>query len=192
MSFYEIVLLVHIAAVIVWLGSGFLVHLLAHRADKAQDVQRLQIVLADMSALANALFIPASLTVLAAGVVLVVDGPWGFDQLWVLIALGGFLATFLTGALVLGPTGEKIAAVIARDGGMSSDALARTRRLFAIARVDYVVLVVILMDMVLKPSADDLAPLLLMAAVLVGGSAYFLSQVRSASAQEPAGPILTA
>lgn len=129
---------------------------------------------------------------LAAGVVLVVDGPWGFDQLWVLIALGGFLATFLTGALVLGPAGEKIAAVIARDGGMSSDALARTRRLFAIARVDYVVLVVILMDMVLKPSADDLAPLLLMAAVLVGGSAYFLSQVRSASAQEPAGPILTA
>lgn len=192
MSFYEIVLFVHIAAVVVWLGSGFLVHLLAHRADKAQDVQRLQIVLADMSALANVLFIPASLTVLAAGVVLVVDGPWGFDQLWVLIALGGFLATFLTGALVLGPAGEKIAAVIARDGGMSPDALGHTRRLFAIARVDYVVLVVILMDMVLKPSADDPAALLLMAAVLVGGTAYFLSQARSASAQEPAGPILTA
>ena len=45
-----------------------------------------------------------------------IEGPWAFDQLWVLLGLAGFAATFLTGLLVIKPESERIAADLARDG----------------------------------------------------------------------------
>jgi uncharacterized membrane protein len=194
MSFYEIVLLVHIAAVVVWLGSGFLFHVLAFRAERARDDASLGLILREMGGLSNVLFIPASLVVLAAGVLLVLDGPWSFGNLWIVIALVGFAVGFVTGAAFLGPTGARVAAIMERDGGMSPAARLEAQRLVAIARIDYVVLVVILMAMVLKPTADDPAPLLLIGTVLVAGVGYFANQARSlpATADEAAPPIATA
>jgi uncharacterized membrane protein len=193
MSFYELVLLVHIAAAIVWLGSGFLFHVLAHRADRARDDAALGLILRDMGALSNVLFIPASLVVLVAGIVMVADGPWGFGDLWIIIALAGFAVGFLTGAAFLGPTGARVAAIMERDGGMSPAARLEAQRLMAIARIDYVVLVVILMAMVLKPSAGDAAPLALIATVGIAGVGYFANQARQLPrAEEPEPPVATA
>ena len=45
-----------------------------------------------------------------------IEGPWAFDQLWVLLGLAGFAATFLTGLLVIKPHSERIAADLDRDG----------------------------------------------------------------------------
>ncbi|MDQ4018773.1 MAG: hypothetical protein M3188_02930 [Actinomycetota bacterium] len=37
MTLYELLLFLHIAFAIVWIGSGFLFHVLGYRADRADD-----------------------------------------------------------------------------------------------------------------------------------------------------------
>ena len=134
MTWYEFLLFVHISAS-VWIGAGFLLMVLAIRADRTGDEATLKRILDDNAWLATHLFIPASLVVVVAGVLLVIDGPWAFDQLWLVIGLAGYLSTFVTGVAVLRPRGDRIAAMVTRDGGMTPVALAETRRLLAMAAI---------------------------------------------------------
>ena len=116
MDFYELLLFGHIVAAIIWLGSGLLIQVQAARATKAHDDANLERVAADAAGLSTTLFIPSSLAVLVLGLLLVADGPWSFDYLWVVLGLVGYLATFLTGILVMKPGSEKVADMLERDG----------------------------------------------------------------------------
>lgn len=102
-----------------------------------------------------------------------------------MLGLAGFAATFLTGVFVIKPRSEKLAAMIERDG-MSAEALAGGRQLLVIGRSDYVVLFLVVADMVLKPTKDDVGTLVVMAAILVAGVAYVVVKARSIGAQEQA------
>lgn len=62
------------------------------------------------------LFIPASMSTLIFGVLLVVEGSWDLDTLWVMIGLAGFLVSFLTGLLFFKPEGERIDELVDRHG----------------------------------------------------------------------------
>ncbi len=136
---------------------------------------------ADASALSTKLFVPASLTVLTFGLLMVIDGPWGFDQLWIVLGLSGFAATLATGLFFVKPRTEKIDAMIKRDGGMSDEAALEMQRVLVIGRADVVVLYLIVMDMVLKPTGGQVVVLGVMAAILVAAIAYAIIGVRSLS-----------
>jgi uncharacterized membrane protein len=179
MTWYEFLLFVHITAAIFWIGSGFLLMVQSLRAERADDEVTIKRILHDNGWLATHLFIPASLTVLLAGVLLTIDGPWEFDQLWVVIGLLGYAATFFTGAVVLGPRGDRISKAIARDGGFTPASYADARRLLALARIDYVVLLLVIADMVIKPTGDDVGILLVMAAILVAGLAWSITRAQA-------------
>jgi uncharacterized membrane protein len=182
MSWYEFLLFVHISASIIWIGAGFLMLVLGLRADRTDDEAGIKRLLDDNTWLATRLFIPASLTVVVAGVLLTIDGPWEFEQLWVVLGLVGYAATFFTGVAVLRPRGDAIAAAIERDGGMTPASLADARRLLALARIDYVVLVLVVADMTLKPTGDDVGLLLAMALVLAAGLAWALTAAQAVRA----------
>jgi MFS family permease len=141
-------------------------------------------VLDDAAGLATILFIPASLGAFVTGLLLVLDGPWSWDQLWIVLGLAGFAATFLTGLLVIKPRSEKLAAIVERDGGLSPEALVGARQLLIIGRSDYVVLFLVVADMVLKPTKDDVGTLVAMAAILAAGIAYVVVRARAAGARE--------
>lgn len=180
MLLYDLLLFLHIAAAIIWIGSGFLVHVLFFRAEQSDDPAALMGVLRDMGALGNTLFIPASLATFLFGVALAFVAGFSFSDLWIVLGLAGFLATFVTGAFFLKPRGDEIAAIMRRDGGMSDEAAQKARQLAAIGRIDYVVLFLVVAVMVLKPTANDVAVLAGMAAVLLGGIAFLVVQFRSA------------
>jgi uncharacterized membrane protein len=182
MSWYDFLLFVHISASIVWIGAGFLLLILGLRADRTDDEAGIKRILDDNAWLATRLFIPASLTVVVAGVWLTIDGPWEFDQLWVVLGLVGYAATFFTGVAVLRPRGDAIAAAIERDGGMTPASLADARRLLALARIDYVVLVLVVADMAIKPTGDDVGVLVAMALVFVAGLAWALTAAQAVGA----------
>lgn len=184
MTWYEILLLLHVVAAIVWLGSGLLLQILAHRAERSHDDAALARVAKDAAELGGVLFIPASLAVLVLGILLVIDGPWSLDFLWVVLGLVGYLATFLTGILVMKPGSEKIDAIIERDG-MSSEALTEIRKLLTKGRVDTVVLYLVVAIMVLKPTGDDVGLLVAMAAIVVAGVAYVVMRLRAIDAEAP-------
>lgn len=183
MSRYELYLLVHVVAAIVWLGAGLLIQILAARADRVSDEAGLRRVADDSAALSTILFIPASLTVLVMGLLMVFDGPWGFDSLWVSLGLAGYLATFLTGILVMKPGSERLAALFERDGPAMSEETAReTRRLLVKGGVDTLVLYLVVAVMVLKPTGDDVGLLAVMAALVVGGLVLTAMRLRALDA----------
>jgi uncharacterized membrane protein len=184
MTRYELLLFLHVSAAIIWIGAGLLLNIQGARADSRRDKEGIRRVLEDAGAFANILFIPASLAALVTGLVLVFDGPWSFDQLWIVLGLAGFAATFATGLFVLKPRSEQLAAIVERDGGFSPEALDAARQLMFLGRTDYVVLFLVVADMVLKPTADDVGTLVVMAAILVAGVAYVVVKARSVSVQE--------
>ena len=103
MSYYEVLLFLHIAAAVVWLGSGFFLQMLVFRAGKTGDGGLLQGMANNSGWLAQRIFIPASLAVLILGVLLTIEGPWSFGDLWIVLGLVGYAFSFLVGILFIEP-----------------------------------------------------------------------------------------
>ena len=181
MARYDLYLFFHVVGAIIWLGSGLLLSVLAFRATRARDNEGLRRIAADSAGLANTLFIPASLSVLVFGLLMVIDGPWSFDQLWIVLGLTGFAITLATGLLFVKPRSEKIDAMLERDGGMTEEAALEIQRLLIIGRADVVVLYLIVLDMVVKPTGGQVAVLAAMAAILLGALTYAVLAVRALS-----------
>jgi uncharacterized membrane protein len=177
---YEILLFVHISAAIVWIGAGVLIQVLISMAERANDERTFAALVGYVADLSLKLFVPASLTVVVFGSLVVADGPYTLSMLWVTLGLIGFFVTFLTGVLVLKPKSERVAEMMERDGGaLSPDTMLEARQLVAISRIDYVVLFAVVFDMVAKPTGDDTTQLVIMALAVVAGLAAVLSRARA-------------
>jgi uncharacterized membrane protein len=191
MTLYELLLFVHISATVVWVGAGLCSLILAVGYDRDGDEPAIRRFLADQERLATRLFIPASLTVVIFGIALVIESDaWTFDYLWIVLGLVGFAATFVTGLFMIKPASERIGAAMEREGGRLTPAL-RTdvRKLIVMARLDYVVLFLVIADMVIKPTGDDVAVLLVMALIAVAGVAYIVMGLRALDQKaQPAAP----
>jgi uncharacterized membrane protein len=190
MTLYEFLLFVHIAATVVWVGAGLCSLVLAIGYDRDSDEPAIRRFLADQERLATRLFIPASLTVVIFGIALVIESDaWSFDQLWIVLGLVGFAATFVTGLFMIKPASERIGAAMEREGGRLTPEL-RTdiRKLIVMARLDYVTLFLVIADMVIKPIGDDVGVLIGMAAILIAGIAYIVIRVRALDAEVQPAP----
>lgn len=184
---YDILLFVHVTAAIVWIGAGLLLQVLAQMANRRRDEATFGSLVHYSNELALKLFVPSSLTVLVFGLLVVADGPWTLGQLWVVLGLAGFAATFLTGLLVLKPRGDRLAPLIDRDDGrLGPEAMVQARQLLALGQIDYVVLLVVVFDMVAKPTGDDQGALILMALAIVAGLAVVLGRARRIDEPAPA------
>jgi len=115
-----------------------------------------------------------------AGIGLMLDGDWPWGRLWVVFALVTFTCSFLLGALVLGPTARRIEAV----GPETAEGQRLIRRVFALLRVDLLFLFAIVFAMTVKPTSDDTWAIVLVAAILLAGSAVFLRGMRETGAPE--------
>src|SRR5687768_7279858 len=177
MDFYEVVKFFHIAAAMIWFGAAFLLLLLGEKAFRAADRDEVARIMGQAGVLAKQLFIPASLVVVALGIVMTIDA-WAFDQLWIILALVLFAASFVLGAGVLGPRSEKAGAAIGAEG-MTDANYAESKRVLILARFDYVLLVLIVFDMVVKPTSDTPGALVVMALGLVAGIALIASQYKA-------------
>jgi uncharacterized membrane protein len=178
MSYYEILLFLHIGAATIWLGSAFLFFVLFQRAKKSGDPLLAERLAAHTEWLAKRLFIPASLSVLVLGILLTIEGPWGFDQLWILLGLAGFATTFLIGIGVIEPTTKKMHAAIEAHGPDHPGVARENRRLEALGFLDLTLLFVLVWVMALKPTADDLGTLLIGALVLGVAGLYLFRAYR--------------
>lgn len=168
MTTYELLTFLHISTAIIWLGSGFLLAVLVFGAGRAGDHEREAGYHRDTGWLAPRVFVPASLATFILGILLTIDGDWDFGALWITLAMIGWLASFLTGFLYFRPEGQRIGALAAERGPGDPEIVARVHRVNVIDRVQLVVLFTIVADMVLKPTGDDTAVLIVGAIVLVG------------------------
>ena len=180
MSYYEILLFLHIATAIVWLGSGFFLQMLVWRAGTTDDRPLLQGVATNSGWMAQRIFIPASLAVLVFGILLTIEGPWSFGDLWIVLGLAGYAFSFLVGIGFIEPEGKRIGA--AMQAGDEGRAAFHVRRINTVSRIELVVLYLVVAAMALKPGGDDGLTLTLLAAVLLAGLAFWVPKLRPAAA----------
>ena len=147
---YEIVKYIHLLAAIVWVGGAFYVQLLAIRASRSPDPAELPRIGQTAEYFGTRVFVPASLILFVAGVILVIQR-WSFTTPWISIAILLWLASVLTGALYLGPRSMKVGALYAAEGPTSVRARAGIDRLFLVSRLELVSFAVIVFLMVVKP-----------------------------------------
>ncbi|RWM74020.1 MULTISPECIES: DUF2269 family protein [Mesorhizobium] len=176
MDWYSIVKFLHVVSAILWVGGGFTLMVLAMRADRAGNIEGMLQAMRPTGELGNRFFAPMSMLTLAFG--LIMCWFWvGFSDLWILIGLAGYATTFCIGMFIFKPTADRMAGMIAKDG-VTPAALAQGQRILNGARVDYSVMLVIIADMVLKPTLNDITILGCMALVLTTGIALALGGTR--------------
>ena len=153
MSEYELYLSVHILGAIVWIGGAVMIQIIAMRIRAAGDPFRMAAFAKDIEWIGLRIITPVSLILLVFGFLLVWEGPWSLGDTWVWLGLAGFGITFLAGFLFFGPESGRIGKLIDAEGGDSPAVQARISRILNLARLDTVLLVLIVLDMVVKPGS---------------------------------------
>ena len=170
MTLYEFLLFLHVVAAIIWLGAGFVLAVLMFGAQLAGDREKEAGHHSDVDWLAERLFIPASMATLVFGLLLIAEGPWSFDQLWITLGLVGWLASFGIGILYFKPEAERIDKLAAEHGPDHPELRRRISRVNAVDRFELTILFLVVADMTLKPTGDDVGVLIAGVAILAAVS----------------------
>lgn len=149
---YQWYLAVHILAAVLWVGGAFTIQLLAIRASRPGGRIQLASLSAEIEWVGTRVFIPSSLILVIFGFLLVGKGDWDMEG-WIVFALVVWIASFVVGAGFLGPQSGKLSADIERHGPDSPQALERLQRIFLVSRVELVFLILVVLDMALKPGS---------------------------------------
>lgn len=148
---YHILKVIHVLMAIVWVGGAVMSQILISRL--RSDPPRMVKTAGDIEWFGTHIFLPSSLILLAMGLWMVL----GFDFYelttgWILIGLIGIVITIITGAGYLGPQTKKLNAAVEEKGVDDPGVVAQIEKLFKVSRIDLVVLIIVVLAMVLKPT----------------------------------------
>ena len=153
MSWYELLLSLHILAIATWFGSGLAITAMSFMALRTGPESFASV------------FVPsgkwAGRAHPAAGVVLLLTG-FGlvgesdvieFGDTWVILGLVGLIAAMGVGGALIGRTADGMAKRI-EGGAMTAEELSGgARQLLLYTRIELVILLLVVVDMVAKPGA---------------------------------------
>ena len=148
---YTVLKTIHVLAAIYWVGGNSVTQVLAIRARRSRDPVRIVQLLKDAEFVGQRTFLPASLILIASAFLLIADGNLDWE-LWLVLALIGWIVTTLVGAAWLGPETGRISKLADSQGPESAEVQARIARIFFVSRIDLALLVLIVIDMVIKPT----------------------------------------
>jgi uncharacterized membrane protein len=126
---------------------------LATKVMREGDPAHLAVTAKDLGELGQRVSLPAAVSVLVFGVWLVAVSAWNFTDAWILIGLIGIAITIVTGAFLLGPEAERLGKLAPEHDPADPEIQRRIRRIFAISRIDLVVLILVVADMVFRPGS---------------------------------------
>ena len=150
-TWFGIFKLIHVSVAVFWVGGGLLLTALAIRAQRSSDPGELATIALQATFVGEKLFAPAGAIVLAMGITMVINQHIGFGKAWIDIGLAGWAISFITGIALLGPRARKLVALFDSVGDAAPETQAAIRQILLIARVDVCVLLVVVMDMLMKP-----------------------------------------
>ena len=186
MTWYTFLLFTHVAMAVVWVGGALMVQFFGIRATMSGDPSRMATFSQDVEWIANRVFIPGSLLAFLSGALLVIDSDfYGFGDDWIAIALVLYATTFLAGLLFLGPESGRVGKLQAEG---APEAGPRTLRLILLARLDLLLLWVIIYDMTVKPDFGDASSIIwgVAGVIVVAGLVYWRYQVALHQGPPPA------
>jgi uncharacterized membrane protein len=150
-SWYSAFKAIHVIAALLWIGGGFLLMILGIAAERKRDPVELATVARYAAMVGEKFFAPLGIVVVAMGIAMMVNTDWGWGKFWVIAGLVGYSITFVTGVAVLAPRTKRIAALVEEKGAADPEAIAAITRVLQIVRIDIAMLLLVVVDMVVKP-----------------------------------------
>jgi hypothetical protein len=151
MTLLELLVFLHIAGAICWVGSGSFTQLYGVRTIGQGRGPEIQSFIGTLVWLTPRWFIPVSIWTVAFGIAAAIEGSFAFGDAWVSAGLTMFVISFLIGMLYLGPQTERIAAIGESDGPDSAAYGANVKKLLFASRIELTLLWLTVFVMVVKP-----------------------------------------
>jgi hypothetical protein len=147
---YELLLFGHLLFVVAWVGTDIAMQVLSLRVIAAGP-DRTAAFLSDVEWLGTRLLTPSALLVVIFGFGLLSELDYSVGDTWIWLALAAFAASFVAGAGFLGPESGRIGNLVAERGADDPEVQARIRRILLVSRIELVILILVILDMVVKP-----------------------------------------
>ena len=139
----------HVASASVWVGGGIIMAVVGVHTRRNTDPARLADFAQLLPFAGLRVLTPAVILVLLTGLWLVAtSAEWNFGQLWVLIALAGFIGAFLIGVLYLSRTTGALERAASTDVRAAQAAVGRWLGGYGVVLA---ILLFVMWDMVVKP-----------------------------------------
>jgi uncharacterized membrane protein len=147
----DLLLTLHILAVATWIGAALAVQVIGARMSPSTPDAVVDQFAVDAEAIGKRLFGPAAVVLLITGVALVANEDLGWTDAWILAGIGAFFVVIAVGGAFLIPEGRRIAELARTPGHDPTEVRDRTRRRLLVARVDLLILILAVADMVYRP-----------------------------------------
>ena len=141
----------HVVAAVLWIGGGTMLTFLALVAERSQDPERMLALVRQAEWAGTRVFAPASVLVLAFGIAMVVNASFDWGTFWISFGLAAWALSAVTGNFYLTPQIKKLNGLLSERGPADADVQALIRRILLAARLDVAVLLLIVVDMTVKP-----------------------------------------
>jgi len=151
MTLHNWLMFLHILGAIVWVGAVILMTAMTERANRAPDRAGVLRLSRELEWVGPWLIGTSSAVVIGAGIWLVfVEEGMAFSQVWIWLALALVAVSSVQG-IYSGPEGKRVLLMADERGPEDREVLRRLNRLLWLARLDVLILVVVLWLMVFKP-----------------------------------------
>lgn len=152
MSLYEILLWLHVTSAVLWVGGGIAIAVLAGMVHRAKDDMELGYIVRRIAKLGPGYFAPLSgLTGLFGILLVVTQDAFAFREAWIGVSLLLWIISGAVGGAYLSPRARLLEEGIAKAGRVTDDLRATVDQVLMVARVDSVILLVIIFLMTVKP-----------------------------------------
>ena len=150
---YQVYKALHVVAAVIWVGGDVTLTTLGIVFERRNDGPTLQALGRMGTWVGTRVYTPALFAVLIFGIAVMEKGNYDwFGVFWIDFALVGWLVAGLVGVGFVGPELGRIDKAAMEFGPMSEEVGRRVKRLFMVFRFDTALLVLIVIDMVAKPS----------------------------------------
>jgi uncharacterized membrane protein len=127
------------------------VHILGRWVSREGDPERMVAFNRDAVKLGRVFYAPLAIVLIVAGVLLVEEVGYEYTDLWISLGFLGWLFSLVVGLGFYPQQSRKIEAAIAAQGATSEVAQAGISRILMVNSVEVLVLVLVVIDMAVKP-----------------------------------------
>jgi uncharacterized membrane protein len=151
-SWYLAFKAVHVVAAVLWIGGGAFLTFMAIATERAEDPGRLIEVAKQAEWGAQRIFVPASFVVLAMGIAMTINGDLDWGQFWLVFGLIAWAISTAIGIGFLTPRIKRLTVLLQDHDARDPEVQAVVTPLLLAARLDIALLLLIVIDMTVKPS----------------------------------------
>lgn len=150
-SWYLAFKAVHVLAAVLWVGGGAFLTFMAMATERADDPGRLVEVARQAEWGAMRIFVPASFVVLAMGIAMTINGDLDWGQFWLVFGLVAWAISTAIGIGFLTPRIKRLTKLLEDHDPRDSEVQSVVTPLLLAARLDIALLLLIVLDMTVKP-----------------------------------------